>query len=165
MWTHYWNRVIRQTIICIWWSIGGPNLSELSWHVTKYDLIWSLPRYQSSWGQHGAHLGPVGPRWASCWSHEPCYQGIYPQEQRDLFLQNTDYESINPFVMSPKLHITQDVSGSVRGVQPCSKVIGIFFNTKIWWLVSMHTYEIFHVAWWGLVCSLWKIQWIYDSSE
>ena len=29
----------------------------------------------SSWGQHGAHLGPVGPRWAPCWPHEPCYQG------------------------------------------------------------------------------------------
>ena len=27
---------------------------------------------------HGAHLGPVGPRWAPCWPHEPCYQsGLY----------------------------------------------------------------------------------------
>ena len=34
------------------------------------------PRKQSSWGQHGAHLGPVGPRWAPCWPNEPCYQGI-----------------------------------------------------------------------------------------
>ena len=25
---------------------------------------------------HGAHLGR--PRWAPCWSHEPCYQGIWP---------------------------------------------------------------------------------------
>ena len=32
-------------------------------------------RLQSSWGQHGAHLGPVSPRWAPCWPHEPCYQG------------------------------------------------------------------------------------------
>ena len=24
---------------------------------------------------NGAHLGPVGPRWAPCWPHEPCYQG------------------------------------------------------------------------------------------
>ena len=24
---------------------------------------------------HGARLGPVGPRWAPCWPHEPCYQG------------------------------------------------------------------------------------------
>ena len=28
---------------------------------------------RSSWGQHGAHLGPVGPRWP----YEPCYQGSY----------------------------------------------------------------------------------------
>ena len=33
-----------------------------------------LPRKQGSWGQHVAHLGPVGPRWAPCWPHEPCYQ-------------------------------------------------------------------------------------------
>ena len=35
----------------------------------------SVPRYQSSWGQQEAHLGPVGPRWAPCWPHELCYQG------------------------------------------------------------------------------------------
>ena len=23
----------------------------------------------------GPNLGPVGPRWAPCWPHEPCYQG------------------------------------------------------------------------------------------
>ena len=23
----------------------------------------------------GAHLGPTGPRWASCWPHELCYLG------------------------------------------------------------------------------------------
>ena len=101
---------------------SGPTLSELSWHVIKYNLIWSLPRYQSSWSRHGAHLGPVGSRWASCWPHEPCYQGIYPQEQRDLFLQNTDYESINPFVMSPKLHkMLVEVSA-----------VYIFGNTQQW---------------------------------
>ena len=32
-------------------------------------------RYQGSWGKHGAHLGPVGPRWAPYCPHEPCYQG------------------------------------------------------------------------------------------
>ena len=26
-------------------------------------------------GQHGDHLGPVGPSWAPCWPHEPSYQG------------------------------------------------------------------------------------------
>ena len=33
------------------------------------------PREQSSRGQHGAHLGPVGPRWAPFWPHEPCCRG------------------------------------------------------------------------------------------
>ena len=26
-------------------------------------------------GPQGAHLGPIGPRWAPCWPREPCYQG------------------------------------------------------------------------------------------
>ena len=30
----------------------------------------SLPWLQDSWGQHGAHLGQTGPRWAPCWPHE-----------------------------------------------------------------------------------------------
>ena len=29
----------------------------------------------SSWGQHGAQLGPTGPRWAPCGPHEPCSLG------------------------------------------------------------------------------------------
>ena len=28
---------------------------------------------------HGAHLGPVGPRCAPCWPHEPCCLGSYNQ--------------------------------------------------------------------------------------
>ena len=43
----------------------------------SYQVDRVLPRQQGSWGQHGAHLGPVSPRWASCWSHEPCYQGTH----------------------------------------------------------------------------------------
>ena len=34
-----------------------------------------LPWWQLSWGQHGANLGPIGPRWAPCWCHELCYLG------------------------------------------------------------------------------------------
>ena len=69
---------------------NGPSMVE-GWvvHVT---FVWSvyhvdselladhrssLPKWQSSWGQHGAHLGPVGPSWAPCWPHEPCYQGLH----------------------------------------------------------------------------------------
>ena len=39
---------------------------------------------------HGAHLGSVGPRWAPCWPHEPCYQGRQVTLQRcyTLFISN-----------------------------------------------------------------------------
>ena len=47
------------------------------WHhragVGKY--VCNTPDSKSSCGQHGARLGSVGPRWAPCWPHEPCYQG------------------------------------------------------------------------------------------
>ena len=39
----------------------------------RYQRGWLYP--DNSWGQHRAHLGPVGPRWVPCWPHEPCYQG------------------------------------------------------------------------------------------
>ena len=37
--------------------------------------IKRLPWLQGSWGQHGAHLGSTGPRWAPCWPYEPGYLG------------------------------------------------------------------------------------------
>ena len=43
--------------------------------IFTFDPLEYLPRKQSSWGQHGAHLGSVGPRWAPCWPPEPCYLG------------------------------------------------------------------------------------------
>ena len=38
-----------------------------------FSVIAWLPWEQGSWDQHGACLGPTGPRWAPCWSHELCY--------------------------------------------------------------------------------------------
>ena len=36
-------------------------------------ILWE----QGSCDQHGAHLGPTGPWWAPCWSHELCYLGSF----------------------------------------------------------------------------------------
>ena len=30
-----------------------------------------------TWGPHGAHMGPTGPRLTPYWPHETCYQGQY----------------------------------------------------------------------------------------
>ena len=43
------------------------------------------PRYQDSWGQHGAHLCPVGPRWTPFWPHESWYQG------QSYFIRDTSH--------------------------------------------------------------------------
>ena len=66
----------------------------------EYSLMWYLqhPRYQSSWGQHGAHLGPVGPRWAPCWPHEPCYGG--PCCLCAVSLSDNNYAQLMSFVDS-----------------------------------------------------------------
>ena len=74
-------------IIITWkWWLRDPMiklLREDKYHFTiryhDYHMIslgyHDYPRKQGSWGLHGAHLGPTGPRWAPCWPHEPCYQG------------------------------------------------------------------------------------------
>ena len=56
------------------------HVTSLWWRVavlTADKIVSCQPRQQSSWGQPGAPLGPVGPRWAPCWPHEPCYHGVY----------------------------------------------------------------------------------------
>ena len=37
-------------------------------------ILW-IPWQQGLWSQHGAHQGPIGPRWVPCWVHRPCYLG------------------------------------------------------------------------------------------
>ena len=49
------------------------NIIQIKQHKRKA----YVPREQSSWGKHGAQLGPVSPRWAPCWPHEPCYLVIF----------------------------------------------------------------------------------------
>ena len=68
--------------ICIWKfliqnDIYPYEFSKPLYHWYQPGIWWSffgeLQIYpdSSSWGQHGADLGPVGPRWAPCWPHEP----------------------------------------------------------------------------------------------
>ena len=65
--SHYLNQ---------WWlvhwriyaSLGLNELRSYNPECTGKNCVTKLshyePKQQSSWGQHGAHLGPVGPRWA-----------------------------------------------------------------------------------------------------
>ena len=49
------------------------NVGIVHWCKCFYSLCYSLRLPESN--EHGAHLGPTGPRWAPCWPHEPCYLG------------------------------------------------------------------------------------------
>ena len=54
----------------------GTGVTPSSWYSIGSQIAKFMgPTWSSSWGQHGSNLGPVGPRWAPCWPHEPCYQG------------------------------------------------------------------------------------------
>ena len=61
-------------------SIVATKFSLYHWWILTTDVSQSSSAavdHSPDSKVHVAHLGPVGPRWAPCWSHEPCYQGIY----------------------------------------------------------------------------------------
>ena len=61
------------------WGVGRSWLGVASCPCRWSDLkqMWYTvhPWEEGSLDRHGAHLGPTGPRWAPCWSHELCYLG------------------------------------------------------------------------------------------
>ena len=78
--------------------------------------MMTSPGKQSSWGQHGAHLGPVGPRWAPCWPHEPYYQGYVPWWPPSISspLADTIQEWMTAYILSIILAVT--VEGSCQNL-------------------------------------------------
>ena len=79
-------------------SLSFRESNEANDHSTIMSL--QHPRQQSSWGQHGCHLGPVGPRWAPCWPHEPCYQGSLPNWSYPAQSYHwADMTAMTPFVL------------------------------------------------------------------
>ena len=68
-----------------------------------HPVLCRLLRQQSSWGQHGAHLGPVGPRWAPCWPHEPFYQGPpLPATHSYAILFNSIWHTLDETIKWPR---------------------------------------------------------------
>ena len=62
--------------------LKGQILIKHNFSCVKYSPMYL--RWQGSLGKHGAHLGPVGPRWAPCRPHEPCYQGLHCSYYYDM---------------------------------------------------------------------------------
>ena len=74
---------IKQTTIWTFltegWSAYNPYPMSLCFSVTKkLRNNWNLAQIAKFMGSTwGPHLGPVGPRWAPWWPHEPCFQGDF----------------------------------------------------------------------------------------
>ena len=47
------------------------------------------PWYQGSLGQHGDHLGPIGPRWSPCWPYGLCYLGHWGRDKTEAISRTT----------------------------------------------------------------------------
>ena len=60
-------------------------ISHVNVTQTVPDISPLMPMHQDPLlvGQHGAHLGPIGPRWAPCWLHELSYLGTDCLKHRD----------------------------------------------------------------------------------
>ena len=92
--------------------IEAVNLSHQCWtsvhQCTHMELKYI---YQGSWGQHGAHLGLTGSRWA----HEVCYQGshhctVYPKKYAHGFVVLCFVVVMQSFIMNSHqvfIHIHQ----------------------------------------------------------
>ena len=55
-------------------------ISHYCWfHCCHVDFLSNMAISQMAMfmGPTWGNLGPVGPRWALCWPHEPCYQDIH----------------------------------------------------------------------------------------
>ena len=67
-----------------------------------------------TWGP----LGPVGPRWAPCWPHEPCYQGSY------VFLVMVSYKTWDVISISSQcVTLDPDENASALGTYGIVKML------------------------------------------
>ena len=97
-----------------------------------------MARYPDS-KVHGAHLGPVGPRWAPCWTHEPCYQSMYYEIMVSLYC----YYEVH---FSSSKHYTECIVWYyvLWGAIICNHTHNLLSTTLIF---DMHNYRICQICW------------------
>ena len=104
---------------------------------------------------HGAHLGPVSPRWAPCWPHEPCYQGNtcsdIPVHHLVTKVFKNGQKKAN---QTPVPHGQQSICFHLSSVVHCSHDLYFyspyqFFNTYMYW--GMVICHILHASYYRQV--------------
>ena len=64
-----------QVYPCVWTSTCVISWRHNIWLLPRTIVNRTMPDSTVYGCQHGARLGPTGPGWAPCWSHEPYYLG------------------------------------------------------------------------------------------
>ena len=82
----------------------------------------SIPRQQSLWGQHGAHLRPVSPRWAPCWPHEQRQTSYYAKQKKQI---------LNPKVWSRLYPLLNQYLSYIMGIRWRSKIGNVDFECVV----------------------------------
>ena len=74
-----WAKMVSWNVMsCKRFPHCRPFAKGIHWWFPSQSVSDAYPcRQQNLWGQHGAHLGPAGPRWGPYWPHEPCYQSSF----------------------------------------------------------------------------------------
>ena len=101
----------------------------MSWHGNSFCIT-----EQCSWDQHGAHLGPTGPRWAQCWPHELCFVRVILQSVVDSPHKGT-------------ILWTGDVSFVVRLNKLLSSWFFWWFEFLLWCHCNDRVWSICLIAW------------------
>ena len=80
----YYSKTVHYLLIL---HDRNPIARKWAWLSWVQTIVYVLPQSPQNYsnissqttkfmGPTWAHLGPVGPWWAPCWPHEPCYQGL-----------------------------------------------------------------------------------------
>ena len=115
---------------------GASNVEtvSMSWRHHVLSLLHTHP-IAKFMGQHGAHLGPVGPRWAPCWPNEPCYQGTFHSIYGTPYNETRNHD---PFVCHPRMW-------QLSAHPLCSyNVSGTYTSSSApsWWLALNHCHHL-----------------------
>ena len=114
------------------------------------------PQIAKFMGPTWVHLGPVGPRWAPCWPHEPCYQGSCHEEKLSSLVIMTTSSADSNHNMSIMMTLSQTVvslDNQVSGTPPLT-IISALPWTK--WPPFHRQYFQMHFHEWKLLYFNWN---------
>ena len=116
---HNWKCLFKS----LWTCCITTRYINVLWLPIRQTRSFQNPDCKVHGGQHGGHLGPVGPRWAPCWPHEPCYQGSHTPH------------NLNSLEPGWEMFMLRRLTAILWGSLP---------THPVWYPTTYHTHHIIH---------------------